>query len=383
MTMMTLLILALFAPMPASGAQAPPVMCPLPPYQLPLPAPQRSVVDTDGTLIIADTATALELPDGLAVRQHIWSDDGDVMLVTATSPAFDSRVFVYRAGRLIEVLNADDLLALRDEDFRDAVTLYNPAFIPGTHTVLFNTEVLSDTRGIYVEMPLDLLSLDLDSGELSEILPYGEAGQFHIAPDGRSIVLLGNGFIRQLAVDGSSPRELFEGTVTIGLGHGLGYPDFVWDNGAAVPTFRVLLFPTYDPTSSGLYVPFEVREFVLGEAVESRIILEGPAVFVPAPWLSPDGYRVAYWAWQDNTVADLFDVVVISADRPPLLLGSVDVSTGGISPFVVWDDAFHLTYGYIDANNERWVTSWRADLCGESTELEPYQLPPAGALGQQ
>src|SRR5690606_12320630 len=118
------------------------------------------------------------------------------------SPDFDSRVLVYRDGAQTEVLGADDLLALRDEEFRDAVTLYNPAFVPGTHTVLFNTELLSDAEGIYVEIPLDLWSLDLDSGELTEILPYGEAGQFEIAPDGQSVVLLGNGFIRQITFDG-------------------------------------------------------------------------------------------------------------------------------------------------------------------------------------
>ena len=373
--MMTLflLIFALFVPVSANSAQPAPMECPLPPYQLPLQIPPRSFFDSAGNLIIHGIDDAFDVPDGFTVRHHLWSDDGEVMLVTVTSAELDSRVLVYREGTQTEVLGADELLTLRDEEFRDAVTLYNPAFVPGTHTVLFNTEILSDAEGIYVEVPLDLWSLNLDTGELTEILPYGEAGQFHIAPDGQSVVLLGIDYIRQIDIDGGNPRNLFEGTVAIGLGHGLGYPDFVWDNSADILTFRVLLFPAYDPNSSGLYVPFEVHEFTLGETPESRVILEGPSVFVPPAWLSPDGYRVAYWAWQDNTVADKFDVVVISPDAKPLLLATVETPGGGISPFVRWSDETHLVYGYTDANNDNWVTSWMADLCGEIMELEPYQ----------
>ena len=67
------------------------------------------------------------------------------------------------------------------------------------------------------------------------------------------MVLLGNGFIRQIGIDGSNPRDLFDGTVAIGLGHGLGYPDLVWDNDGDVPAFRVLLFPSYDPNSTAVF----------------------------------------------------------------------------------------------------------------------------------
>ena len=105
----------------------------------------------------------------------------------------------------------------------------------------------------------------------------------------------------------------------------------------------------------------------------ASVILEGPSVFVPSAWLSPDGYRVAYWNWQDNTVADVFDVVVVSPDTEPLLLASVDTPGGGISPFVRWSGDVYVVYGYTDANNDNWVSSWIGDLCGEIIDLEPYQ----------
>jgi hypothetical protein len=120
-------------------------------------------------------------------------------------------------------------------------------------------------------------------------------------------------------------------------------------------------------------VPFEIVEFVLGEQLDSHLIASGPVAFFPGVELSPDGYRAVHWVWQDNTSATTFNVVMTSPDAAPQLIASVDVPGGGISPFVQWADDTHITYGFTDANNDNWVTWWRADLCGEIIELEPYQ----------
>lgn len=380
MTMILLLVLALLIPVSESHAQPTPVECPLPPYQLPLQTPDRAVVDDAGQLSV--DGVPVELPDGLTVHQQLWSDDGDILLIAATSPEFDSRVFTYRDGTLTEILGADELLALRAEGFKEAVTIYDAVFVPGTHTVLFNTELLTDGNGIYVEIPSDLWSLDLDSGELTGILTDGEGGKIHVAPDSSTVVLLGYDFIRQLDLDGGNARTLFEGTVAIGISHGAAYPDLVWDNEADIPTFRVLLLPAFDPNIGNFDVPFEVHEFVLGAEVESRLIFDGPSEFLPLGRLSPDGNSVAQWVWLDASATQnpSFDVTVLRPDTEPLLLASVQISANGVTPFIRWDDPMHLTYGYIDTENT--VTSWRADLCGEITELEPYQSSMADVLSR-
>jgi hypothetical protein len=379
MATIVLLVLALFLPASATHAQPTPVECPLPPYQMPLQAPERSVMDGSGTLIVDDAP--VELPDGLTVRQHLWSDDGEVLLISATSPEFDSRVFAYRDGALSEILSADELLALRDDEFRDAVTIFDAVFIPGTHTVLFNTEILSDEEGIYVESPLDLWSLDLDTGELIEILPYGEAGEIHVAPDGSTLVLLGHDFIRQMDIDGGNPRTIFEGEVAVGMGHGAFYPDLIWDKVADTPTIRVLLNADR-PDDSSIDVSFEVREFVLGEEVTSSVILSGPVTNFPAAYLSPDGYRVAVWSWQEGGSSNnpVFDVTVYQPDVEPFVLDSFEIVNKGGSAFIHWDDETHLTYGHIDLENT--VIARRADLCSEITELEPYQSSMAEVLNR-
>lgn len=370
MAMIVLLVLALFLPATAAHAQPTPVECPLPPYQLPLVAPERAIVDEAGQVFVDGSEAPLDL-DGLTATEILWSDDGEILLIQANSPDFESHVFAYQDGELTSALGGETLFGMRTEEFRDAVKIFNPVFVPGTHTVLFNTEILSDEEGIYVEMPLDLWSLDLDSGELTQILPYGEAGEIHVAPDGSTLVLLGYDFIRQMDIDGSNPRTLYEGDVAIGMGHGAFYPDLVWDIDADIPTFRVLL-NAGKTEDSNMGAAFEVHEFVLGQEVTSSVILSGPVTNFPAAYLSPDGYRVAVWSWQGDgsETSPVFDVTVYQPDAEPVVLDSFEIEKQGGSAFIQWNDETHLTYGHINEANT--VTARRADLCGEIIELEPY-----------
>lgn len=379
-SILAVILAAVLAAVP-TAAQPTPVECPLPPYQLPLLPPERSFIDEQGQLFVSGVEAPVELPDGLQARQHQWSDDGEVMLVTALAPDYsDSRVFAYRDGGLTEVLSYDELFGLRDEVFRDAVGLFDFEFIPGTHTVLFNSEVLAlDPGGIHVEHPLDLWSLDLDSGELTEIYPYDEGGQFHIAPGGSTLVLMNYDRIWQADLDGTNERTIHEGVVGMGLGHGYSHPPLVWDNEADIPTFRALLFPSYDPNGGEFGVPFEIHEYVLGEEITSSIVNSGPSNFFPTVEMSPDGYSAAQWWWTDENEGADFEVTVFVPGEAPRLLDTVDRPSNG-DVFLRWDDATHLSYGYLqtDPNGDGLVTSWRADLCGEIVELEPYQAAVPG-----
>ena len=165
-----LLILAVFATAIPAAAQPQPIECPLPPYQLPLLAPERAFIDEDGDVAISGVDTPFNLPDGLRARQLLWSDDGEVLVVLA-SDRFFVGVFAYKDVEMTQIVTNEHMLGLRSEDFRDAVYPMNPQFVPGTHTLLFNTEVFTDAEGIYFEIPLALWALNLDSGLLTELLP--------------------------------------------------------------------------------------------------------------------------------------------------------------------------------------------------------------------
>ncbi|MBC6957918.1 MAG: hypothetical protein DWB44_17315, partial [Chloroflexi bacterium] len=132
---MIALALALLLLMAASStfAQPAPVECPLPPYQLPLMAPERAFIDENGDVVVNGIETAFDLPDNLNADRVLWSDDGEALLIEA-SDGFRIGVFTIRDGDLVTLLDNETMLNLRDEDFRDAVTLFRPQFIPGTHT---------------------------------------------------------------------------------------------------------------------------------------------------------------------------------------------------------------------------------------------------------
>ncbi len=364
---MIVLLLALAFASLTMVVQPPPIECPLPPYQLPLLPPERASIDANGDVVVSGVETPFDLPGDLVAQSLLWSDDGEALLIEARD-GFTLGVFAVQAGELKPMLDNETLLALRTEDFRDAVTLFNPAFVPGTHTVLFNTEVLSDAEGIYFELPLDLWSLDLDSGALTELLPYGEAGRFAISPDGQQIVLMDFDSIWVTDINARNPRSLYDGTVWIGVGGGVIEPAIVWDGEAAVPTLRAMLFPEFDPNAGRFDAPFAVYEFMLGAEPSSTVLFSGQTDFLMAATLSPDGYRVVEWRWNEPLNPVAVDVWITSYGDPTDEAGTIarlltifDVPQG-VSPFVEWADETHLLFGYF-LGEER--VEWRIDLCGE------------------
>jgi len=58
-------------------------------------------------------------------------------------------------------------------------------WVPGTHTLAYNTRIISDTPG--TRMGGDLHLVDADSGEKQVIFEAGSVGDFYYAPDGSLI----------------------------------------------------------------------------------------------------------------------------------------------------------------------------------------------------
>lgn len=374
---MIALALALLLLMAASStfAQPAPVECPLPPYQLPLMAPERAFIDENGDVVVNGIETAFDLPDNLNADRVLWSDDGEALLIEA-SDGFRIGVFTVRDGDLVTLLDNETMLNLRDEDFRDAVTLFRPQFIPGTHTVLFHTQLLTDAEGIYFELPSDLWSLDLDTGTLTELLPYGGAGQLSISPDGQYLVIVGFDRIWTVDVAMTNPRELFSGTTWIGVGHGVIEPPIVWDYEAEVPTFRTMLFPDFDANLAQFNAPFRVFEFTLGEPTSSTLLFSGETEFLLNTALSPDGYRVVEWRWDDPANPKQIELWVTSYGDPeseagttPKLLHTFEVPQGN-GPLIEWADEVHIRFGHFIPGGR--VVSM-IDLCGEIVPLGEQQ----------
>lgn len=382
MTVALLILAALSAIMPAA-AQPLRDDCPLPPYQLPLLPPAPGVVE-DGQFFISGQDTPVTLPDGLIAVNVIWSDDGEVALIEAQTDEvdyrifndIDYRVFSYSDGTLTELLDQAALMAVRDEEFAAVVTLFNPAFIPGTHTVLTNTRIMPNGGGIYFEIPRDLWSLDVDSGEFTTLLPYGEAGQFSISPDGQYLVIETMQQMLLTDINGQNARVITDDSPAIGVGEAVQYAPVVWLPNAEQPTFRTLMFPAYDPLQPKLSLPYELREYTISDDITVEVLMTGPTDLLFTAVLSPDGASVAQWSWDNNNNPNAMVITAQTLGGEQVVLAKADTTNpGSLVQFIEWADATHITFGWTEYMSEgQLVSSWRVDLCGDVVALEPYTI---------
>lgn len=84
-------------------------------------------------------------------------------------------------------------------------TLAQMQYLPGTHSLLFNT------RGVFAGPGLanndDVLVIDVDGGELSTVLARGQGGNFVISPDGSQLAIVRPESVGFANSDGSSVRS--------------------------------------------------------------------------------------------------------------------------------------------------------------------------------
>jgi hypothetical protein len=97
-------------------------------------------------------------------------------------------------------------LGLGYDKFTEIISL---AYVPGTHKVLFNTRQLSqeDVDQKDINRPgskenRDLLSVDIDTGEIKSLLSRGKGGIFYISPDGSMVAVQSQGHIDIISIDG-------------------------------------------------------------------------------------------------------------------------------------------------------------------------------------
>lgn len=78
-------------------------------------------------------------------------------------------------------------------------------FVPGSHTLAFNTHQFYEGPGLDIQD--DLRLVDADTAVLSTLLAPGDAGQFYYSPDGSQIALVTPTTISLINADGSNRRD--------------------------------------------------------------------------------------------------------------------------------------------------------------------------------
>ena len=268
--------------------------------QLNQPGPRFS----DWLLAYSDRMTIMVRIDGQLPTQV--SDRGLVLSLVLSD---DGRYIVYGRSddrgenyelRVVDTDDSDDRLLL-DEGTLDTLHPLGMAlhirpsqigFIPGTYRLLMNT------RGVFEGPGLakydDLLALDVVSGVLTELLPPGQGGDFHLAPNAQRLALSQSNNIALANVDGSSRQPdviTFDPVIT--YSEYAYYPIPRWAPDSS--RFGVII-PSPDPLAQDQSATVWIAPANGGQA-EQMAVLNGETFFAQSfgsPLISPELLDLAF-----------------------------------------------------------------------------------------
>ena len=271
-----------------------PGLDPTPPPPPP-PAVLRVVFIDDSDLWLwTEGSAAVELYDDatLDVRDVRISEDGLVVVFTLQ----DSFNFIglwainTDGSNIRQLIDLATINAMSTEPAAVGVSPYRWDFVPGTHTIAFNTRLQFEGPGLFIQD--DLRLVDADTAILSTLLTPGNAGQFYYSPDGSQIALVKPSSISLINADNSNRRDsvlTYDPIIT--------YSEFQW-----------YALPRWSTDSSALAVVIPSADVLdIASTIELYDIpLDGsPAVFLgftaavapirnQAPTISPDLSMVAF-----------------------------------------------------------------------------------------
>lgn len=170
-------------------------------------------VDTNKDLWVwRDGGSPTKVVDSGMVTNTVLSPDGEwIVYTTSTSDGIVIELWAIKFDGTDQKLlvTHDDFMAMPiHPDFGDTTILtvapYSMTFIPGTHTLAFNTYPQFEGPGMMDNK--DLWYVDVDSGERRSFLSPSQAGHFHFSPDGSQMALVTPDRIDLLNTDGSNRR---------------------------------------------------------------------------------------------------------------------------------------------------------------------------------
>lgn len=151
----------------------------------------RVVYALDGELRLwTQGAGEVTLFTGEPIADLLLSEDGWVVVFTTHDENFRFSG-LYRVNAdgsdLRQLLNGSALLSLSTEPTAIGVAPYQMQFTPGSRWLAFNTHLVFDGPGLFVQD--DLHKLNTSTGEFTTLLEAGEGGAFSYSPDGSRIAL--------------------------------------------------------------------------------------------------------------------------------------------------------------------------------------------------
>jgi len=135
------------------------------------------------------------------------SPDGQLIAFTKiTDPSHSSLMVIHPDGTDLRTLvSSSNFESMPNDPNAIAISPAKIRFLPGSHSLLFNTR--PEFEGPGMALNNDLWTLNADNGEWKNLLPRGQGGSFIISPNGNQIAIVTPDSISLINVDGSNPRK--------------------------------------------------------------------------------------------------------------------------------------------------------------------------------
>lgn len=216
-------------------------------------------------------------PSGNVIGAKI-SDDGGVVAYIRQLDEEHTELWAVNtdgsdARRLV---STDGLLTIDPSAL--AVVIHEFDWVPGRHTLAFNTREVIEGPGL---MPYDDLWLvDVDSLQQTALLPPGEGGSFHFSSDGSQIAIVSPQNISLMAGEGGDQREVLAYPPVATYSEHRFYAHPVW-----APDSRSLLvaIPPADPLAQPSepttiwYIPTDGTPASLRSRIDAQPLRSDPA----------------------------------------------------------------------------------------------------------
>jgi Tol biopolymer transport system component len=199
----------------------------VPQERTPTPMPEKSDPWTVQPVLTPMPMGDYSAPAGLKVafvqdgQVWLWTAETKEAVALATTSRTNGDVVISDDGAIVAFLRGNDLFAIDSdgtaerqllsmedldalEPAEPGVTPNRLEWVPGTHTLAFNTR-LNMSFGLVLSDDLHLV--DAETLERTALLPPGEGGEFTYSPDGRQIAIVTSGDISLIDADGGNRRD--------------------------------------------------------------------------------------------------------------------------------------------------------------------------------
>ena len=218
---------------------------PLPPAG-PTGTLQIAYTDSGNVWWIDGPSPPVQLSSSGYAGEVLISDDGSLAAFVRNNweeDVYEIRVVSTDGGPERVSLDQNDTDGLYPLDGAKHILPSQIEFIPGSHSLMFNTQATFEGPGLFKFD--DLLMLDLDTDELTRVLPPGSGGDFTISPDGSKVALIKPTEIGFSASDGTNLQSgLVNYEPVITYSEFSFYPLVTWSPDSNV---FIVVIPSADP----------------------------------------------------------------------------------------------------------------------------------------